>query len=127
MADSIERYFFGKDKTPEPIVVLIKQYPKCSPIIGNILVLVAISRTPSIRSPSTILLCSLALSDLFAGVVVQPLYLAAFFKKNHSVLNPSRTMSFIASGASLCTSTGIAVEIDHPRFFLVFTNEIVSK
>ena len=31
MADSIERYFFGKDKTPEPIVVLIKQYPKCSP------------------------------------------------------------------------------------------------
>ena len=31
MADSIERYFFGKDKTPEPIVVLIKQYPKCYP------------------------------------------------------------------------------------------------
>ena len=123
MADSIERYFFGKDKTPEPIVVLnsiLNAPPMVISIIGNILVLVAISRTPSIRSPSTILLCSLALSDLFAGVVVQPLYLAAFFKKNRSVLNPSRTMSFIAIGASLCTSTGIAVEIDHPPFFLGF-------
>ena len=47
MADSIERYFFGKDRSPEPIVVIS--------IIGNVLVLVAALRTPSIRS-CTILL-----------------------------------------------------------------------
>ena len=113
MADSIERYFFGKDKTPEPIVVLnsvLNAPSMVISIIGNILVLVAISRTPSIRSPSKILLCSLALSDLLVGVVVQPLYLAAFLKRNHSVLNASRTMSFIASGASLFTMTAIAVD-----------------
>ena len=103
MTDSIERYFFGKGKTPEPIVVLnrvLNAPPMVISIIGNILLLVAILRTPSIRSPSTILLCSLALSDLLVGVVVQSLYLAAFLKRNHSLLNASRTLSFIASGAS---------------------------
>ena len=84
MADSIERYFFGKDRSPEPIVVLnsvLNAPPMVISIIGNILLLVAVLRTPSIRSPSTILLCSLALSDLLVGVVVQSLYLAAFLKK----------------------------------------------
>ena len=73
-----------------------------------ILMLVAVLRTPSIHSPSKFLLCSLTLSDLLVGVVVQSLYLAAFFERNHSVLNASRTMSFIASGASLFTMTATA-------------------
>ena len=128
MADSIERYFFGKDKTPEPIVVLnsvLNAPSMVISIIGNILVLVVISRTPSIRSPSKILLCSLALSDLLVGVVVQPLYLAAFLKRNHSVLNSSTT-SFIASGASLFTMTAIAVNRflalhDHIRYAALMT------
>ena len=113
MADSIERYFFGKGKTPEPIVVLnsvLNAPPMVISIIGNILLLVAVLRTPSISSPSTILLCSLALSDLLVGVVVQSLYLAAFLKRNHSLLNASRTLSFIASGASLFTMTAIAAD-----------------
>ena len=62
MADSIERYFFGKDRSPEPIVVLnsVLNAPPSPPpmvisIIGNVLVLVAVLRTPSIRS-CTILL-----------------------------------------------------------------------
>ena len=50
----------------------------------------------------------MTLSDLLVGVIVQPLYLAAFLKRNHSVLNSSTT-SFIASGASLFTMTAIAV------------------
>ena len=59
MADSIERYFFGKDRSPEPIVVLnsVLNAPPAMviSIIGNVLVLVAVLRTPSIRS-CTILL-----------------------------------------------------------------------
>ena len=60
MADSIERYFFGKDRSPEPIVVLNSVLNAPPPamvisIIGNVLVLVAALRTPSIRS-CTILL-----------------------------------------------------------------------
>ena len=45
-------------------------------IIGNALVLVAILRTPSIRSPSVIFLCNLAVSDLLVGWVAQPAYIA---------------------------------------------------
>lgn len=113
MADAIERYFLVKDKSPEIIVILnsVLNAPlMLISIIGNTLVLVAILRTPWIRSPSTIFLCSLAVSDLLVGLAVQPLYLASFLTRNHSTLNASRTMSFIASGASLFTMTAIAVD-----------------
>lgn len=45
-------------------------------IIGNTLVLSSIWKTPSLRSPSTVFLSSLAVSDLLVGLVVQPLYIA---------------------------------------------------
>ena len=44
-------------------------------IMGNVLVLTAMLTTPSLRSPSTIFLCSLAASDLLVGFVVQPIYI----------------------------------------------------
>ena len=43
---------------------------------GNSLVLIALLRTPSLHSPSKALLRSLALSDLFVGLFVQPMYIA---------------------------------------------------
>ena len=45
-------------------------------IAGNVLVLVAVWRNPSLRTPSTILLCSLAVSDLFVGFLVLPVNIA---------------------------------------------------
>lgn len=45
-------------------------------ILGNALVLIAIIRTPSIRSTSMLMLCSLAVSDLLVGIMVQPFYIA---------------------------------------------------
>ena len=44
-------------------------------ISGNALVILAITKTPSIRSSSIIMMCSLALSDFLVGLVVQPLYI----------------------------------------------------
>lgn len=48
----------------------------------NILVLVTICRTPSLQTPSRILLCSLSLTDLCIGLIAQPVaitfYLSAF-------------------------------------------------
>lgn len=41
-------------------------------ILGNLLVLFAIRRTPSMGLPSKVLLCSLAFSDLSVGLIVQP-------------------------------------------------------
>ena len=45
-------------------------------IAGNVLVLAAVWRNPSLRTPSTILLCSLAVSDLFVGFLVLPVNIA---------------------------------------------------
>lgn len=44
--------------------------------LGNALVLTALVRTRSLHSPSKALLRSLALSDLFVGLFVQPVYIA---------------------------------------------------
>ena len=43
-------------------------------IIGNILVVIAIIKTPALHSPSYVLLFSLAISDLGVGFIVQPLH-----------------------------------------------------
>ena len=78
-------------------------------IIGNTLVLAAILRTPSLRSPSTVLLCSLAVSDLLVGLVIQPVYIANELTHDslHQVIT---TMAFCACGVSICTMTAISVD-----------------
>ena len=45
-------------------------------VVGNVLVIAAIWRNPSLRTPSYILLCGLAFTDLFTGLVTQPFYVA---------------------------------------------------
>ena len=81
-------------------------------IIGNSLVLAAILRTPSLRSPTTIFLCSLAVSDLFVGLVVQPVYIATSFKhESHRYLVLAYNMLTLSiCGVSLFTITAISVD-----------------
>ena len=80
-------------------------------IIGNALVLVAILKTPSIRSPSVIFLCSLAVSDLLVGLVVQPAYIAEQIVRTVSALQEAVTaMGFAGCGVSLWTMTAITVD-----------------
>ena len=55
-----------------------KIWPQLSPL-GNALVLLSISRTPSLISPSNVLLLGIACADLHVGLVVQPLYIARSF------------------------------------------------
>ncbi|XP_078345388.1 melanocortin receptor 3-like [Oculina patagonica] len=79
-------------------------------IIGNTLVLAAMLRTPSLRSPSMILLCSLAVSDLLVGLVVQPLYIAKELTEDLFVFRISYFMSFSSCGVSLCTVAAISLD-----------------
>ena len=44
--------------------------------LQNLLVILAIFRTRSLQTPSNILLCSLAFTDLLAGIVVHPIFVA---------------------------------------------------
>ena len=79
-------------------------------IFGNAVVLAAIFKTPSIRSSSILLLCSLAVSDLFVGTLIQPLYIASLLTRNKLLDSLWFTVSFAACGISLCTITAISVD-----------------
>ncbi len=79
-------------------------------ILGNALVLAAIARTPSIRSTPTIMLCSLAVSDLLVGLIAQPLYLADLFTTESSIADLSIMVGFSVCGVTLWTTTAISVD-----------------
>ena len=80
-------------------------------IIGNALVLVAILKTPSLRSPSVIFLCNLAVSDLLVGLVVQPVYIVEQMVKTVPKLQEAvGGMGFAGCGVSLSTMTAITVD-----------------
>ena len=44
--------------------------------LGNLAVIIAVTKTPSLQRPCNILLCSLAVTDCFTGLVVQPVFIA---------------------------------------------------
>ena len=46
-------------------------------VAGNTLILAAIWKNPSLRTPSYILLCGLAFTDLSTGLITQPFYVVA--------------------------------------------------
>ena len=79
-------------------------------IIGNSLVLAAILRTPAFRSPSMILLGSLATSDLLVGFVAQPLYIAYELTKNRSMFLVHSLINFSLCGVSFLIMTAISVD-----------------
>ena len=80
-------------------------------IFGNALVLAAIIKTPSIRSTSMHMLCSLAASDLLVGLISQPLYIAVGLSmKDSSLVTAMRTIGFSFCLVSLATATAISVD-----------------
>ena len=79
-------------------------------ILGNTMVLAAVATTPSLRSPSVILLCGLAVSDLVVGLVVQPIYIAKELTSDVLLLGVTRTMGFSFCGISFATMAAISVD-----------------
>ena len=80
-------------------------------IIGNSLVIAAILRTPTLRSPFTLLLCSLAVSDLLVGLVAQPLFIAIELKGFLYFLDKIFSlMTYGCCGVSLCTMAIISLD-----------------
>ena len=96
-------------------------------IIGNSLVLAAITRTQSIRSPSMIMLCSLAVSDLLVGVIVQPLFIAREFTKNILLFHVSEVLGFLFCVASLWTMTAIGADRFIALHYHMRYSSIVTK
>ena len=79
-------------------------------ILGNSLVLATILRTPSLRSPSTVFLCSLAVSDLLVGLVVQPVYIVDKLKPGMPIMNAYFSLVLLLCGVSLGTMTALSVD-----------------
>ena len=84
---------------------------------GNILILVALRKSQSIRPPSKALFSSLALSDLAVGLVVVPLHfglMLATIIKDPSLycvlLAPTTVIAFVLASVSTLTTTAIAVD-----------------
>ena len=99
--------------SPETIVIIncVLNVPlMITSIVGNTVVLAAILRTSSLRSPSMILLCSLALSDILIGFLVQPLWISHELTKIRSLNDVVSAMAFAACGVSLSTMTAISVD-----------------
>ena len=88
--------------------------PVC--IAGNVLVLAAVWRNPSLRTPSIILLCSLAVSDLLVGFLALPLDIAVVLTPLYRVssyLRLSEARMFLLIQlccVSLETMTAISVD-----------------
>ena len=92
-------------------------------IIGNVVVLVAISRTPSLHTPSYALLFSLAITDLGVGLIVQPPHIITTVWRMRIIKEIScgivlcffiSTVAFLA--ASCLTMTAISID----RFLAIY-------
>jgi len=85
-------------------------------ITDNVLVLAAVWRNPSLHTPSTILLCSLAVSDLFVGFLALPVNIAIALTPLSRVSSHSRqSQARIFLNIQLCcvsleTMTAISVD-----------------
>ena len=100
-------------------------------ILGNALVLAAIIRTPSIRSTSMIMLCSLVLSDLLVGFVAQPIHIALILTGNSLISNVWWMIGPFLCGVTLLTITSITVDRFlalhyHMRYATLVTKSLVK-
>ena len=100
------------------ILVVLNLLTALTATIGNMLILLAVSRTPALRTPSNTLLCCLAFSDLLVGLVVQPTYaLQMVFEIQRNVrsfciaeIMTTGSLSWMCAGVSFLVISAIAVE-----------------
>lgn len=89
-------------------------------ILGNILILFALYKVSSLHSPTKLLFLCLAVTDLFIGLISQPLFAVAIMSEIPNVnLNPlclyyvgrvNSSSSYILCVVSILTSTAISVD-----------------
>ena len=108
-------YFASNDNISYPGTIVIINCVLNAPLMltaitGNSLVLGAILRTPSLRSPSTVFLCSLAFSDFLVGLVVQPVSIVYRLKSSHTLLYTNNILSALVCAVSLCTMATISID-----------------
>ena len=98
----------------------MNSFTSCAAIMLNIVAIIALRKTPSLRKPLKILLLSISVSDLCVGLLVQPLNVALHvIDKRNPIVAPLARVHII-SATFFCTATllGIcAVSVD--RFLAI--------
>ena len=87
-------------------------------IFGNALVFYGVWKTPSLRSPSILLLCGLASTDFSVGFIAQPIFIARSFVSlfsrsvnlNLIFIKIFGTIGSCLCGSSLAMMTGISID-----------------
>lgn len=105
-------------KTTFIIQMIFNIFISTTATLGNLLVLVAIWRSSNLRSPSITLLFGLAISDMFVGLIAEPLYIGLkveLFKNSNNLrsctlLYLTCISSAILTEATLLTVTAISVD-----------------
>lgn len=99
-------------------LVVTNLFTAVSATVGNSLILMAVHRTPSLRTPSNTLLCCLAFADFMVGLIVQPtnaLQIIFEIKRNVQAycvakLLTTGSLSWICAGVSFLVISAISVE-----------------
>lgn len=100
------------------ILIVLNSLTALTATIGNVLILMAVSKTPSLRTPSNTLLCCLAFADLLVGLVVQPTYVLQMLfeiqQNPHAFcitkIITTGSLSWICAGVSFLVISAISVE-----------------
>lgn len=84
---------------------------------GNAVVILAVWKTPALHTPSNVLLCCLAFSDLTVGLIAQPCFVIHKIGElfdSYSMYCATRILTesvgYVTAGTSVLTMTGIAIE-----------------
>ena len=99
------------------VLCVVNLFLSCTTLIGNVLILLTIWKTPSLHTAANILLANLAVSDLAVGLVGHPLFVSALLLRIYDPSSFSRKLwkvfniliSFLC-GASFFTITAIGVD-----------------
>ena len=117
---------FVAEDVPLPLIIvncIINTILLITTVFANSLVITAIWRTPSLRYPSVVFLCGLAVSDLAVGLIVQPLFIGIeLFKTLGQPTNSNCTLEtvFITLAFTLCgVSFGNVTSISFDRYLAI--------
>ena len=119
-SESTEYLFIG-----HIVTAVINSVSSLTAVAGNVVVILAVWRTPALHTPSNTFLCCLAISDLAVGLIAQPCFVIhkiGELLQNYSMYCTTRilneSLGYITAGTSVLTMTGVAIE----RYLALYLN-----
>lgn len=109
--------YFAERRIPLIINCALNAPLSVTAILGNMVVIYSIWKTPSLHSPSNILLLGLAVCDFGVGITVQPFYIIyqSFYLANHrqtwlATLKVFNVLANLVCGVSFLTTTAVSID-----------------